>query len=43
MRTELTLYKDLLVGIKSRVRQAQTKIFQTANAEMLRPFQKSVI
>ena len=35
MSSELTLYKDLLVGIKARVRQAQTKIFQTANAEML--------
>ena len=35
MSTELTLYKDLLVGIKARVRQGQTKIFQTANAEML--------
>jgi predicted nuclease of restriction endonuclease-like (RecB) superfamily len=35
MSTELTHYKDLLVGIKARVRQGQTKVFQTANAEML--------
>ena len=35
MRNELTNYKDLLGGIKARVRQGQTKVFQTANAEML--------
>jgi predicted nuclease of restriction endonuclease-like (RecB) superfamily len=35
MSSELTHYKDLLVGIKARVRQGQTKVFQTANAEML--------
>lgn len=35
MSTELMHYKDLLVGIKARVRQGQTKVFQTANAEML--------
>ena len=28
-------YKSLLSGIKTRVRQGQTKIFQSANAEML--------
>ena len=28
-------YKSLLLGIKTRVRQGQTKIFQSANAEML--------
>jgi len=28
-------YKNLLSGIKTRVRQGQTKIFQSANAEML--------
>jgi predicted nuclease of restriction endonuclease-like (RecB) superfamily len=35
MRNELTNYKDLLGVIKARVRQGQTKVFQTANAEML--------
>ncbi len=32
---EVILYKELLVGIKNRVRQGQIKVFQTANAEML--------
>lgn len=35
MSKELTVYKDLLGGIKARVRQGQVKVFQTANAEML--------
>jgi predicted nuclease of restriction endonuclease-like (RecB) superfamily len=35
MSNEVILYKDLLVGIKNRVRQGQIKVFQTANAEML--------
>ncbi len=35
MSNELTFYKDLLGGIKARVRQGQTKVFQSANTEML--------
>lgn len=35
MSTELTLYRDLLVDIKTRVRQAQQKAALAANAEML--------
>lgn len=31
-------YKSLLSGIKTRVRQGQTKIFQSANAEMLNTY-----
>ena len=35
MSNDLANYKNLLGGIKARVRQGQTKVFQTANAEML--------
>jgi hypothetical protein len=35
MSSESIDYKSLLSGIKTRVRQGQTKIFQSANAEML--------
>jgi hypothetical protein len=35
MTTKSIDYKSLLLGIKTRVRQGQTKIFQSANAEML--------
>lgn len=35
MSNDFSNYKDLLGGIKARVRQGQTKVFQTANAEML--------
>ncbi len=35
MSNVLSNYKDLLGGIKARVRQGQAKVFQTANAEML--------
>lgn len=34
MTTKSIDYKSLLLGIKTRVRQGQTKIFQSANAEM---------
>ncbi len=35
MSNEIILYKDLLIGIKNRVRQGQVKVFLSANAEML--------
>jgi predicted nuclease of restriction endonuclease-like (RecB) superfamily len=35
MSIEIILYKDLLVGIKNRVRQGQVKVFLSANVEML--------
>jgi len=33
--SELTFYNTLLIDIKQRIRQAQTKAFMTANAEMI--------
>lgn len=38
MSAELTLYRDLLTGIKSRVRTAQHKAALSANAEMIRMY-----
>ena len=35
MSTELTLYRDLLADIKTRVRQAQHKAALSANSEMI--------